>query len=441
MSRNLFQLAWLVAVACFLAETATAATFSAPEKITDTAAKYQLSRTANSIMALDCSGRLHLTYWSGRIVTNPANPSYIYYRTWKPGEEWTAQVTIDESMVDGDHVGGRHPSLTLTPEGGVWVVWQDHRHCTPAGNWIDNTELYGDFKPTGASSFINGDIRLTATSALHTGDNGYTPKIALDAEGRLSLLWYDYHSNQGISDLYIKTSNTAGVFDLGESIDSMRVTVASERGNTPPFTVPDLALDAAGSRHAVWAAGEGSGVDMYYGVFALDGGSTVTLLRPGATDFFDPPHTAIAPSGDLWIACADLSVQSGPKLVLLRRGEGETGFDAPRTVTTPGITRFPDLKIDDQGKVHLVWVDERAGTKVYYGVYDPDLETLTEEVDLGVSSGSWVRPSLVLDPGGNADIVFEKSVGLPAGEIWFTSSRTAAIEHCPLGARQWSSYP
>jgi len=410
--------------------------FSQPERVTDDSANYRLSRTANSLMGTGSDSTLHITYWSGDIASTPGTPSFIYYRSWTPSDGWTVEVNIDDSLFMELHVGGRHPSLAVRPDDSIWIVWHDSRHCTPAGNWIDNTEIYADSKPPGGA-FNAADIRLTNTTAAHLGDNGITPKIRSLEDGRLVVSWHDFHLDRGISDIYIKESDTAASFDLGESMIQMQGTDLNDRGATPSFTVPDLAVDASGTVHLVWATGFGSDGDLNYGELPTSATRvTEQLLAAAATDFFDPPHIEIVSNGDVWVAYGDDSATGGEDVVLLRKPAGNSAFDPPVVIADDSARQFaPDHAIDDGGHVHLVWVDQRSGTHIYYGLYDPMSGQLDLEMQLTATSGPWERPSIHRDYDGKIYVLWEENTSLSEGNIWFT---TTALS--PTSNQNWNLY-
>src|SRR5690606_15646658 len=120
-------------------------TFSEPELVTTGTGRFQLSRNSNNAMAFDSEGVLHATWWEGGEVTTPFSPSHVYHATFNGA--WTAPVAIDDSMIGAQHAGGRHPSLAITPEDAVWILWHDHRHTTPGGGYNDRIEIYGDYRP------------------------------------------------------------------------------------------------------------------------------------------------------------------------------------------------------------------------------------------------------------------------------------------------------
>jgi len=412
-----------------------AAEFRPLEKITDGAYQYRLSRNSNAMMAVDSRGTLHATYWSGGLDSRPDAPSHVFYRSWTNAASWAAQQAIDHSEIAGvGHIGGRHSSLALNASGHIWVVWADHRHCTQQGSWIDNMEIYGNSR-TLDSAFSSTDSRLTTSSSGTMGDNGYTPKIATDSTGCFSVAWHDYNANADVSDIYAKLSNALGVFNLSESMASMRLT----SGSHPEYTVVDQAIDAANTRHLVWTGGEGSGVDLYYAQVSASGAvSTPVVLAAGATDYYDPPHVAAAPNGDVWVAYGDDATGGNEDIKLLRRRLGQSAFDAPVTIAADGARQyFPAIAIDHQNRVHLAWADERSGRNVYYAIYDPASTQLTQLTSLTSMTKLWARPSLMLDAKDQAYVLIEESIGISGGEIWFT---TTVPQLRPSSAAIWQEY-
>ncbi len=396
--------------------------FSAAVKLTDASEKFQLSRNPNGALGFDSDERLHLVFWSGRITgTLPGLPSYIYYQNWTEVGGWTTREFIDNSTYSAQHYGGRNPSLAIGPDDAVTVVWHDHRHSNPSspGNGIDNIEIYAD-KRQHNGSFSATDIRLTTSSAGHLGDNGYMPKIVAAPSGVLSVIWYDFNADYSISDIYVKHSNASGVFNTGETMASMQLTNLTNRGNTPEYTIPDIAVDASGDLFGIWTTGVGGTAPGIFATIENPGGIGVSGQFAAATaGFFDPPHATTAPNGDLWIAFTDESGAT-KDVRAVRKPAGSNTFDSPITIKgTASVERGIDLEVSTDNKLHVVWVDERAGKHVYYGKYDPDTSTLVEEEKLTTSDLKWERPTIALDSGNRPFVVWEENTSSLKGDIWF----------------------
>ncbi|MEQ8820040.1 MAG: hypothetical protein RLY93_07320 [Sumerlaeia bacterium] len=410
--------------------------FAPPVRLTDSAAKYRLSRNPSQAMDFDSSGTLHLAYWSGGFATSAAEPSFIYYRSWTPGGGWTAQQSIDNSE-DGSaqHLGGRQPTLSLAPDGTVWVVWHDARHTTtaPPANNIDNLEIYGDFKTPGGS-FTNGDLRITDTSAAHLGDNGYMPRVALTPGGLPRVLWYDYNADFGISDLYVKTATGPGAFD---ATALPRLTDLADRSPDPePITAPDFVVLPDGSGHAVWTEGTSSPGPLFYSEVPDTITSSVvgTQLAAETGGFFDPARLVAAPNGDLWVLYTDRS-GAARNVTARRRAPGDSAFGPPIALTSAASDQYaPHGAVDGDGILHVVWVDERAGQHVYYGEYDPVLDAMVAEIPITDTAAEWARPAIALDTSGAPVVVFEEDSGLSTGDLWF------AIPSVQAAAHGWSNY-
>jgi hypothetical protein len=411
--------------------------FAPAEKVTGGGAKHQFSRLSNGVAAFDTSGTLNVTYWSGSETqsTSPDSPTYVLYRSWSPSAGWSAQTQVDDSFNTDGHIGGRHPSLAVAPNGTVWTVWHDYRNCTP-GNWMDNTEIYADFKPKGGQ-FTSTDLRLTTTpvSPDFAGDNGFCPRVVVDSAGRVRVAWYDFHfsrssdTQMNISDIFLKTSDTSGAFDPGQTMESMRLTRFEDRGglkaDTPSYTMPDLDVDTSGTCHLIWVAGTGYASNLYYA--ALPAGATTANERQLAANvrsYFDPPHIDVAPNGDVWIAYADAG--DVEKVMIRRKRAGQADFDAPVTIASdPTVANSqPDLEVDGDGNAHVVWVRRRgtADRDVVYAVYDPVEGKISAEAVLSPAPAKWDRPSLALRADGAAVALFEENTSLFEGDIWFASS-------------------
>jgi hypothetical protein len=422
-------------------EIAQGVSFRPPEKLTDTTQKFQLSRSTDAMMALDSRRRLHICYWSGGISTTPGSPSYVYYQGWQPSTGWSAQVIVDNSTFGSHHVGGRHPSLAVTRNNDtVWVVWHDHRHCTPVGNWINNVEIYGDAMPA-RGTFSANDIRLTETVATHLGDNGYTPKITAHPNGGPCFAWYDYHFDQNVSDIFLNMGNQSGDLTPSQSLEAMRITNEGERGGTPPFTVPSVGMDDQETYHLIWIGGAGSGVDLYY--YPINPLLDMKGLQPapkivarGVADFYNPPHLEVSPAGDVWILYSDQTETDGA-VKLLHKPAGQTDFLSPITVdANPAPQYTPDGALDAKGNLHLVWVDEREGQQIRYAVYHPIQKNLSNEQFLTENEGLWEKPALTVDALGEVYVLWEENISPTQGDIWFTTTRTedeSSIE-------QWRKY-
>jgi hypothetical protein len=407
--------------------------FEDPVPVTDSAANYRMTRNPSRQAAFDSEGTLHAVWWSGTLSTAPETPSEVFYASWSRGIGWSAPQTVDDSYIEGDvRVGGRQPSLTLTDDGAVWVVWQDHRHCRGGVpySWIDNVEVYADVKPPGGS-FSTTDIRLTTTVAEHFGDNAYSPRILAGPDGAMRVIWYDFHFNSGVADLFLKDAPAGGAFDLDESMTDMRRTRFEDRPPNPPFgpaslTQPELvATDEAW--FAVWSEGVGLPASLWLAAIPEDGLLSAPLLVGSLTDGYTNPASVRAEAdGSLWIGWTDR--RSEVSRVMLRRRNASTGLLENSWLVTDGSQRAEAIafELDSQGLIHAVWVEVESylQNRIRYAVLDPVTRTIVREELVTPETGAWVKPCVVLDGNDVPHVLFGEFFGdAPAdtGDIWFAA--------------------
>ena len=128
---------------------------------------------------------------------------------------------------------------------------------------------------------------------------------------------------------------------------------------------------------------------------------------PGGTFF---PRLDIDSNGDVhavyWTAA------SGNNEIYYLKWNGTTGtilVDEVRTTTARGFSARPDIAIDSQDNVHLVWLDRREGgtnAEIYYEKLDNDGNTLVDDLRLTFADGSSVRPSMIMDSEDNIHVTW-----------------------------------
>ena len=403
---------------------------------------YRMSRNAGSQMDFDSSGTLHLTYWSGFSETMPDSPSAVYYQSWRDGTGWSSNTLVDQSVSDdpgylGKRMGGRHPSLAVGPDDRVWITWHDHRHCGVDApyNGINNIEIYCDSKPS-TGSFAQGDIRLTQTAASHYGDNGYAPRIDVAPNGSVSVMWYDFHFDGSVSDIFMMTSDASGTFDTAASMASRRLTNSDDRHRLPDramkaaFDMPDFAIGAANQCYTVWTHGFGgslggeTGSPIYFAEVSEPATSVSYATIASQTDsYWYPPKIKAAPNGDLWVIYTAL-LDPNRRVEIVRRPSGQADFQTPVVVADGPQDLNGDLAIDSQGRLHVVWIGDAGFGSGYvrYAMLSSDGQTILREETLTPDSGAWSGPCIVVDDRDHPFITFcegdNEYVG-DQGDIWF----------------------
>ncbi len=255
----------------------------------------EFARNTRGSVGIDSSGRIHLVYGMPDESTNPPNNQILYQVI--ENHEASSPVRVDSGSLGG----GRHPSLAIDANDAAHVVWQDYRHTTSAGNYIDNVEIYYDQKSV-TGSFSPSDIRITTTNAGHQGDNGYVPQIVVGPDNRLHVSWYDFTSNGNNAEIYLVSADENGVFPDQEGIESFRVTSVEQ--NPDNFTsnwLPDLAVMPNGSVFVIWGFLRGwQGAFQLQGLTAAADGSLspVAIIADKGGRFNDPARLAADSEGN-----------------------------------------------------------------------------------------------------------------------------------------------
>lgn len=405
-----------------LTATVVASPFQSPTIAIDDGANLRFTRNTTSQAAFDSNGVLHLAYWVGGDETNVANPSFVYYRNWTTSGGWSDAIVVDQSFNESEErLGGRQPSLAVGPDGAVWVAWHDYRHVNPASSSIDNLEIYIDRIPPGGDSF-DGNIRLTETSAAHSGDNGYSPQIAIGTDGRVHVVWHDFHAAPEISDIHYRVSDVNGVFPASEVIGDHRVTNFNDRSpGAAAYTLPALAIAGDGAVHAAWGSGTGGAAPMLHG--RLDGVTfpiSGTEITPSGGSFFDPPRLVPSPAGGIWLVYTDRQSNNLGVVTLRYLPGGGSEFGAPVLISGTGgmTTNQPSARVGEGGVVHLVYRRSGVQTHLYYRTWDPVEEVLGGEIQVTETSGTWLNPVLLLDGNDQPWVLFEEDLGTSLGRIW-----------------------
>ncbi len=355
----------------------------------------EFSRNPQNSIVVDSEGRIHLVYFVPDQSSNsPENR--IMYMTVENGET-SSPVRVDST----DMGGGRHPSLAIDSKDAVHVVWQDYRHTTAAGNYIDNIEIYYDVKPVD-SQFAQNDWRLTDTNADHKGDNGFVPNIAIGCDNRIHVTWYDYTSNGNNADIYLQSSDADGAFVSQSGIEDFRITDVQENpDNYTSNWLPDVCALPDGSVYVVWGFLTG-----WQGTFELQGRvvsadcalGDVDIIAPKGASFNDPPRLASDQQGNMamvYTAYIDGMYQVNVQFKPIG------GVWSGAVIVNDGTkdSAQPSIAFDSLGVAHIVWQEDFGGIyQVAYARFDPLTMLVDNHTVLSSEYADARTPAIALHP-------------------------------------------
>jgi len=184
--------------------------------------------------------------------------------------------------------------------------------------------------------------------------------LAVGPEEALYVAWTDYEG-----DLWFSRSS-----DAGESFTTPRRVPGEDAAR--PALGPSLAVDAQGVIHLAWTLGERADADVRV-TRSEDGGDTFdapSSVHPGS-GHVDAPQLAVDGQGTVHLVYGESA--EGPmqryRIKYTRRAAGDEAFAAPVDISSRqlerfGSTGFPAIATGTDGHVYVAWeVFPEAGTR------------------------------------------------------------------------------
>ncbi|MCK4266827.1 MAG: Ig-like domain-containing protein [Thermoplasmata archaeon] len=194
--------------------------------------------------------------------------------------------------------------------------------------------------------------------------------IAVDSTGKIHVVWEDWRNNNG--DVYYANSTDGGI------TFNKNVKVNDDGTGTTRQGEPKIAVDNTGKIHVAWLDTRNGNGDIYYSN-STDGGITfnkdVMVNSYGLKDQ-GYPDIAVDSDGKIHVVWDDTRNDPGgipPKLDIYYANSTDGGITFNGDVMVndgpPGsVPRdAPFVAIDDNNKIHVVWGDARNGNyDIYY---------------------------------------------------------------------------
>jgi len=331
----------------------------------------------------DGSGKVWVTWETGRDVRSNIYNSYFNGSTWSP-----------ESPVNIYEYWDVHPAMTKDSAGRPWVTWQSLRD--PSGDLNFNV----------MASYYNGTNWVTPMFVTTGADYDLEPAIATDKTGKVWVIWKSWRDcDANIYASYYNGSSWSPATGLTDGLEedtdptvavdnSGNVWVAWSTNKEGDWNVysryyngstwsqtmqvttdtlddlnPSMGVAASGRIWIVyqgWAAGN---ADIYASYYTGSGWSTPVAITS------DPKNdlcTAIAtlPSGNVWASW--MSKKDGNWNIYASYYEG-TGWSTPEPVTLDSHNDFdPAMGVDNSGNVWVAWATDRDGDWNIYAGFRPE---------------------------------------------------------------------
>ncbi|HEV8052097.1 MAG TPA: hypothetical protein VGP47_06365 [Parachlamydiaceae bacterium] len=318
---------------------------------------------------------------------------------------WQPSVLVSDPNLQVDNQGG--PVLVGTPIGNAISVWTyDGPVSDPNATTIASAYYQPGFGWL-PSQIISSTALNTAGGPLYTfqGD----PDVALHSTGYAVAVWEAIYNQAPDRPTVVVAArrSPSGVWGTVEILSDLSSDAISENIN--------VTMNEAGTALAVWRTSYDD-VTEYSSInasFSTIGGAWTTPFRLDTDETpqeDNKPHPAINPNGDAVVAWLSYSSANDGDLYSTK----VSTYNAATQTWSPAITldsvsgqnimgSNPKVAIDNNGHAVATW-ENNGNIKVSYfnGIsWSPALT-----IGIGVSDDNTLGPDVVMDPNGNATVVW-----------------------------------
>jgi hypothetical protein len=294
----------------------------------------------------------------------------------------TPSVRVNDVTTGGQHL----PTITVGPGGQVYVAWVDclsDEDCTTA-----NPDIYF------AKSTDNGQHFSARVLVSDDGPDAFAnaPKIAIDGDGNIYVVWHDNRAatpSDDSWDVYMaKSTDGGGSFGASVLVDEH---VAS----TYQYE-PDLAVTADGTIYVSWeryfydADAMQWDADVYVAKSSDGGASFGTNVKVSdGANYQYKSAIGVGSSGNVYVAWTDLRSDASGDVFFARSTDGGETFSTniPVNTYTTAAQVYPELAIDGNETVYVIWLDARRYAEGANDIY------MARSANLGLTFDAGIRVS------------------------------------------------
>jgi hypothetical protein len=227
-------------------------------------------------------------------------------------------------------------------------------------------------------------------------------RISVDSQNNLHLVWND--NRHGPTELYYMKLDSAGEI----VVDELPVTSHDSAGSS----LGDVACDPDGNIHIVWSDIRDTGaipnMELYYKKLDNAGNTVVDETRITFAPYYSQYASIFAdPSGNIHIAWVEkiIGISAIQEEIYYKKLDNDGNIvidDVALTAQDGEESLFPDIAMDSEGNIHVVWLDDRNETggqkcqDIYYTKLDGGGNTIVEDKNIFVY-GDFHRPNMVID--------------------------------------------
>ncbi len=328
-------------------------------------------------IAIDNNGNLHVV-WEDWTIGPWGTDSEIMY-TYNDGSGWSNATVISDDMSNWNDGNSNNPSIAVDDNGVIYVTWYDDTEGIWWGGSGDSEIMYTYNDGSGWSNVAI--ISDGYSNEYWNDDSSYYPKIAVDNNEIKYIVWVD--DTNGIWG-----TDTEIMYAYNDGSGWSNVTVISDdmsNWNNGVSSNPDIVVDDNETLYVVWEDNTngiwGGGATDYEIMYVFNNGtgwSNITVISDGFNNEYwnngDSQNPSIAINNDdgtihvVWEDGTDGIWETDIEIMYAYNdGSGwsnatlvSDGYKYTLDYTiywNTGNSRRPDIALDDNGIIHVVWDD------------------------------------------------------------------------------------
>ncbi|MCA1677445.1 MAG: PKD domain-containing protein, partial [Actinobacteria bacterium] len=284
------------------------------------------------------------------------------------------------------------PQIALDAAGNAIVVW---RRFTGT-----NSVVQAAVRPAGGSFSTPVDVSAT-------GQNAFSPQVAVNAAGAAIAVWQRDNGTNTIIQAAVRPAG--GSFSAPVDVSASTPTPSnSECVIIDCSQVPQVALDAAGDAVAVWRRSNGTNYVVQAAVRPTGGAFSAPVDLSAAGQDASVPQVALDAAGD---AVAVWKRSNGSNYVVQAAVRPAGGsFSAPVDLSAPGQEASePRVALDAAGDAVAVWERFNGSNFVVQAAVRPAGGAFSTPVDVSAAGQDAFSPQMAIDAAGDAIAVWGRS--------------------------------
>jgi Notch 1 len=357
-----------------------------------------------------------------RVLIDPSDNgiAYLVYEDDRSGDDrdiYLRRVTScsgatavydPEMRLDSGDVDSLNIDLVADGLGDVTLVWEEF----VAGSGTEDP--FRNIYMVNSSNFglaFSSMVRVNQTPADSTTAYATTPKVSMNTNGRLFIVWTDLRNGAG--DIYLNYSDDGGSSFATPS--DIRIDTDTPGDGASKF--PQIEVSGTTGVHVVWQdLRSDTSSDIYYN-YSLDGGanwnpSDNQLDSDGGISNSYEPSIVKGSGTNIHVAWQDFRAGL-PDIMVATSQDGGVNFSGAVSASeNSGFVSEPRIDVDGTGKVYVVFVDDRDGRRDLFFNYslDDGIYFQPQDIRMNTDSPSGLHdsfsPKLSVGPSGFAFIVW-----------------------------------